>query len=173
MPDLFEIIPRQTVLLCARKGSNKYKKSPFPDLLKHCSLYILKKNINYLIWSKILFSEIPTLAYYHGQLRQFLKDFVIFLSIPSWYGLWVMGTTSAYAREGTVEIVHWPLPPVRFGTCVTPSGKVVPMKNRLHSCKYSAAAGLKDIVLPEVQLSCQVRKALDVLHLQLNVLPVF
>ena len=24
--DLFEIIPRQTVLLCARKGSNKYKK---------------------------------------------------------------------------------------------------------------------------------------------------
>ena len=26
MPDLFEIIPRQTVLLCARKGSNKYKK---------------------------------------------------------------------------------------------------------------------------------------------------
>ena len=88
------------------------------------------------------------------------------------YGLWVMGTTSAYAREGTVEIVHWPSP-VRFGTSVTPSGKVVPMKNPLHSCKYSAAAGLKDIVLPEVQLSCQVRKALDVLHLQLNVLPVF
>ena len=22
-------------------------------------------------------------------------------------GLWVMGTTSAYARQGTVEIVHW------------------------------------------------------------------
>ena len=38
-----------------------------------------------------------------------------------------MGTTSAYAREGTVVIVHWPLP-VRFGTSVTPSGKVVPMK---------------------------------------------
>ena len=88
------------------------------------------------------------------------------------YGLWVMGTTSAYARQGTVEIVHWPSP-VRFGTSVTPSGKVVPMKNPLHSCKYSAAAGLKNIVLPEVQLSCQVRKALDVLHLQLNVLPVF
>ena len=88
------------------------------------------------------------------------------------YRLWVMGTTSAYARQGTVVIVHWPLP-VRFGTSVTPSGKVVPMKNHLHSCKYSAAAGLKDIVLPEVQLSCQVRKALDVLHLQLNVLPVF
>ena len=87
------------------------------------------------------------------------------------YGLWVMGTNSAYAREGSVAIVHWPLP-VRFGTSVTPSGKVVPMKNPLHSCKYSAAAGLKDIVLPEVQLSCQVRKALDVLHLQLNVLPV-
>ena len=29
MPDLFEIIPRQTVLLCARKGSNKYKKKLF------------------------------------------------------------------------------------------------------------------------------------------------
>ena len=25
---LFEIIPRQTVLLCARKGGNKYKKKP-------------------------------------------------------------------------------------------------------------------------------------------------
>ena len=75
------------------------------------------------------------------------------------YGLWVMGTTSAYAREGTVEIVHWPSP-VRFGTSVTPSGKVVPMKNPLHSCKYSAAAGLKGIGLPEVHLNCQVRKAL-------------
>ena len=62
-----------------------------------------------------------------------------------------MGTTTAYAREGTVEIVHWPSP-VRFGTSVTPLGKVVPMKNPLHSCKYSAAAGLKDIVLPEVEL---------------------
>ena len=26
-----------------------------------------------------------------------------------------MGTTTAYAREGSVEIVHWPSP-VRFGT---------------------------------------------------------
>ena len=76
-----------------------------------------------------------------------------------WVGLWVMGTTTAYAREGTVEIVHWPSP-VRFGTSVTPSGKVVPMKNPLHSCKYSAAAGLKGIDLPEVHLNCQVRKAL-------------
>ena len=42
------------------------------------------------------------------------------------YELWVMGTTTAYAREGTVEIVHWPSP-VRFGTSVTPLGKVVPM----------------------------------------------
>ena len=25
--------------------------------------------------------------------------------VESLYGLWVMGTTSAYAREGTVEIV--------------------------------------------------------------------
>ena len=53
-----------------------------------------------------------------------------------------MGTTTAYAREGTVEIVHWPSP-VRFGTSVTPSGKVVPMKNLRHSCKYSAAVSLK------------------------------
>ena len=30
MPDLFEIITRQTVLLCARKGSNKYKKKDEP-----------------------------------------------------------------------------------------------------------------------------------------------
>ena len=43
-------------------------------------------------------------------------------------GYGVMGTTSAYAREGTVEIVHWPSP-VRFGTSVTPSGKVIPMQN--------------------------------------------
>ena len=28
-----------------------------------------------------------------------------------------MGTTTAYAREGSVEIVHWPSP-VRFGTSV-------------------------------------------------------
>ena len=53
-----------------------------------------------------------------------------------------MGTTTAYAGEGTVEIVHWPSP-VRFGTSVTPSGKVIPMKSPLHSCKYSAAAGFK------------------------------
>ena len=79
---------------------------------------------------------------------------------------------SAYSREGTEEVVYWP-PPVPFWTNVTTSGKVIQMKNPLHSCKYSAAAGLKNIVLPEVQLSCQVRKALDVLHLQLNVLPVF
>ena len=58
------------------------------------------------------------------------------------YGLWVMGTNSAYAREGSVVIVHWPLP-VRFGTSVTPSGKVVPMKKHRHSCKYSAAVDLK------------------------------
>ena len=58
------------------------------------------------------------------------------------YGLWVMGTNSAYAREGSVVIVHWPLP-VRFGTIVTPSGKVVPMKKHRHSCKYSAAVDLK------------------------------
>ena len=50
--------------------------------------------------------------------------------------------TSAYACEGRVEIVHWPLP-VRFGTSVTPSGKVVPMKKHRHSCKYSAAVDLK------------------------------
>ena len=62
--------------------------------------------------------------------------------VDSLYGLWVMGTTSAYAREGTVEIVHWPSP-VRFGTSVTPSGKVVPMKKHRHSCKYSAAVDLK------------------------------
>ena len=81
------------------------------------------------------------------------------------YGLWVR--LRPMPGKGTVEIVHWPSP-VRFGTSVTPLGKVVPMKNPLHSCKYSAAAGLKGIVLPEVQLSCQVRKALDVLHLQLH-----
>ena len=39
-----------------------------------------------------------------------------------------MGTTTAYAGEGTVEIVHWPSP-VRLGNSVTPSGKVIPMKN--------------------------------------------
>ena len=55
--------------------------SPFPDLLKHYSLYILK-NINYLILSKILISEISTLNNYHFQLSHFLNDFVIFLSIP-------------------------------------------------------------------------------------------
>ena len=55
--------------------------SPFPDLLKHYSLYILK-NINYLILSKILISEISTLAAYRGQLSHFLNSFVIFLSIP-------------------------------------------------------------------------------------------
>ena len=53
-----------------------------------------------------------------------------------------MGTNSAYAREGSVVIVHWPLP-VRFGTSVTPLGKVVPMKKHRHSCKYSAAVDLK------------------------------
>ena len=56
--------------------------------------------------------------------------------------LWVMGTTTAYARQGTFEIVHWPSP-VWFGTNVTPSGKVVPMKKHRHSCKYSAAVDLK------------------------------
>ena len=44
-------------------------------------LYI-KKNINYLILSKILISEISTLAAYRGQLSHFLNSFVIFLSIP-------------------------------------------------------------------------------------------
>ena len=64
------------------------------------------------------------------------------LGVAKGYGLWVMGTNSAYAREGSVVIVHWPLP-VRFGTSVTPSGKVVPMKKHRHSCKYSAAVDLK------------------------------
>ena len=79
------------------------------------------------------------------------------------YRLWVMGTTSAYARQGNVVIVHWPLP-VWFGTSVTPSGEVVPMENHLHSSKYSAAASLKDIVLPELKLSCQVKKAVSETH---------
>ena len=48
-------------------------------------LYI-KKNINHLILSKILISEISTLNNYHFQLSHFLKVFVIFLSIPS-YGI--------------------------------------------------------------------------------------
>ena len=43
----------------------------------------IKKNIKYLIWSKILFSDISTLLDYRGQLRHFLNGFVIFLSIPS------------------------------------------------------------------------------------------
>ena len=46
-----------------------------------------------------------------------------------------MGTTTAYAREGTKEIVHWPSP-VQFGNSVTSTGKVIPMKNPIHSwCK--------------------------------------
>ena len=48
------------------------------------------------------------------------------------YGLGVMGTTTAYARQGTAEIVHWPSP-VQFGTNVIPSGKVVTIKNPLQN----------------------------------------
>ena len=61
--------------------------SPFPDLLKHSSLYILK-NINYLIMWKLSISLILTLATNLGQLRHFLNGIVIFHTPPQVGGVW-------------------------------------------------------------------------------------
>ena len=55
--------------------------SPFPDLSKHCSLYI-SKNINYLILLKISISEILTFTASNDRTRPFSYDLVIFLSVP-------------------------------------------------------------------------------------------
>ena len=55
--------------------------SPFPDLSKHCSLYI-SKNINYLILPKISISEILTFTAPNDQTRPFSYYLVIFLSVP-------------------------------------------------------------------------------------------
>ena len=48
----------------------------------------IKKNIDYLILSKILISEISTLNNYHFQLRHFLNGFVIFHTPPHVGGVW-------------------------------------------------------------------------------------
>ena len=50
--------------------------SPFPDLSKHCSLYI-SKNINYLILPKISISEILTFTASNDQTILFGGDFWI------------------------------------------------------------------------------------------------
>ena len=55
--------------------------SPFPDLSKHCSLYI-SKNINYLILLKISISKILTFTASNDRTRPFSYDLVIFLSVP-------------------------------------------------------------------------------------------
>ena len=55
--------------------------SQFPDLLKHCSLYILK-NIKYLIMWELSISDNLALDGYRGQIRHFLNGLLTFLSIP-------------------------------------------------------------------------------------------
>ena len=55
--------------------------SPFPDLLKHYSLYILKKHYNLLL-PKISISEILTVTASNNQTILFFGDFLIFLSFP-------------------------------------------------------------------------------------------
>ena len=73
-------------------------------------------------------------------------NFTINRRPPPWI-IWVMGLTHnmgtilANRISPSLEIVHWP-PPVRFRTDVVISGKVIPMKNFLHGCKYSTGEDL-------------------------------
>ena len=56
--------------------------------------------------------------------------------------VWVWVVLAVYELSPHLEIVYW-APPVRFGTNDLTSGRVVPIKNFPHSCKYSTGLDLK------------------------------
>ena len=58
-----------------------------------------------------------------------------------WLWLWLWFCTAVYEPKPSLEIVHWPSS-IPVSTSGVSSGKVVPMKDFHHGCKYSTGEDL-------------------------------
>ena len=58
-----------------------------------------------------------------------------------WLWLWLWFCTAVYEPKPSLEIVHWPSS-IPVSTSGVSSGKVFPMKDFHHGCKYSTGEDL-------------------------------
>ena len=71
----------------------------------------------------------------HQQLRPLTANYL------AWLWLWLWFYTAVYEPKPSLEIVHWPSS-IPVSTSGVSSGKVFPMKDFHHGCKYSTGEDL-------------------------------